>query len=171
MKRTALALSSLILLTFFSLSLPITYSETAYATLTVGTFTSITLSAGYISNITFPVSNVNTLATAIGNGDGSTTYSIYNVTFNGNVQGNVTYSATDFTGAGTIGKGNFSMNTTVNDYASADFTKNMTFDTNHIFGFLDNADVLHSNFWVYVPDAGTAQGYYQSIVTISVAQA
>jgi len=52
MKRTALALSSLVLLTFFSLSFPATYSETAYATLSVGTFTSITLSAGYIQNIT-----------------------------------------------------------------------------------------------------------------------
>jgi len=165
--RVALAISSFFLFTFF-LNAQVTYSETAYATLTVGTYTSITLSSRYANNITFPITERNHLATATDNGNESS-YSQYYVTFNGNVQGNITYSATNFTGAGTIDKSNFAVNTTKNGYSSPNHEMNATFANNQTYSFLNNNDKLYSNFWVYVPNV--PDGEYKSVVTVAVSEA
>jgi len=173
MKSLVIGSIFFLLFSFFALSMPTVEPATAYATLTVGTYASITLSSGFLSNITFPITAPNTLATATGNGNGSS-YPSYYVTFSGNVQGNITYSATNFTSGGSynIPNSNFAMNTTKNNYPSANNELNETFASNRTYAFTNNADKLYTNFWVFAPSgAGSGTVDLVSTMTISVIEA
>jgi len=169
MKELTIAFTAFFLLSSFTILIPQANSESAFVTLSVGTYTAITLSSGYISNISFPITTKNALATATGNGNGSS-YPLYYVTFNGNVQGNVSFSATNFTGAGNIDKNLFAMNLTINGYPSSNHLNNVTFATNNTYGFLNNNDRMYSNYWVFVPST-VVEGDYLSVVTVVVSEA
>jgi len=168
MKKIIVGLLSAILLALplFAFSAK---ADTSYVTATVTGYCSQTLSSGYQNNVTFgSVAQGTTNNPATSNGDGNATNSSYKITTSSNTNCNVTWGATDFTGAGTITKSNFKMNVTkfADGYAgngSTVFTSDIT------KGTLSTGSELYSNFFLTVP-ALQAKGAYTSTMTISIAE-
>lgn len=145
-------------------------AETSYVKATVTGYCGETLSSGYTGNVSFgSVAQGSSDNPASANGDGETTNSSYKVTTSSNANCNVTYSATDFSGAGTIAKANLKMNVTnfADGYAGNGTT---TFASNIVVGSLATGSELYSNLFLSVP-ALQAKGSYQSTLSITIAEA
>jgi hypothetical protein len=142
----------------------------SYVKVTVTGYCSTTLSSGFTGNVSFgSLGQGTTNNPATSNGDGETTNSSYLVTTSSNTNCNVTYSATDFSGAGTIAKANLKMNVTkfADGYAG---NGTSTFASNIKVASVGDGEELYSNFFLTIP-ALQAKGGYQSELTVSTLEA
>jgi hypothetical protein len=142
-------------------------ADNSYVTATVTGYCAQTLSSAYTDNVTFgSVAQGSSNNPAGGNGDGNATNSSYLVTTSSNQNCNVTYSAIDFSGAGTIAKANLKMNVTkfADGYAG---NGTNTFGSSIAVVSLGTGSELYSNFFLSVP-ALQAKGAYQSNLTIAI---
>jgi hypothetical protein len=163
-------LTMLVLASLFVLPVTPVLADDSTVTADVNSYAALTLSSGYTNNVTFGALTHNTVDNdATGNGDGASSHSDYNVTVTTNTaNATLQYSAVDFTGADTLSKSQFFMDTALNAaYADVCGGGEVNFASDQYVTGLVNNDVVYSNFCLDVPNLQTA-GSYSSTLTVTV---